>query len=274
MQPPVCCAVSSNENRKSGVKFLLSILLAGTVALATAAEDFSKGFIPGETARYKITWMRLPLAWTEISTDTVTENGTQLIRVRMISRSYKAYNHIYKVDNLTEVIIDPKTALPVRLDIKHDEDGRKKSQLTSFHHDRKIAIFQDRISKDIKVVSIKPDTMEVLSFLYASRIKDLKQLAGKTHTLFVEGKPYSLDLKLHDEDNVRLPDYGKVRCTEVEPVAEFDGLFLRKGKIFFWVSKENHRMVTCVKAKVAVGKITAKLQQVSGTGDPNWDRKK
>ena len=57
------------------------------------------------------------------------------------------------------------------------------------------------------------------------------------------------------------------------PIAEFDGLFLRQGKVFFWVSKENRRMVTWVEAKVPVGKVSVKLREVSGPGDDFWVRK-
>ncbi len=257
------------------MKLIYSILLAGATVLTAAAEDFSSCFVPGERAKYKVSWMKIPLAWSETSVDSVTEEGRKLIRIRMVSKSYKAYAHIYKVDNVTEVILDPKTALPIRLDIQNDEDGRRKSQLTVFHHDKKFAIFMDRISKDIKIVPIKGDTQEILSFLYSARKQDFKQLAAKTHTLFVGDKLYTLDLKIRKEGKkIKLPDYGKVSSTEIEPVAEFDGLFLRKGKIFFWVSEQDRRMVTCIKAKVSVGKITVLLQKVLGPGDDFWSKKK
>ena len=256
------------------MKPLLSILLAGTTVLTAVAEDFSSCFVPGERTKYKVSWMKLPLAWSETSVDSVTEEGRKLIRIRMVSKSYKTYAHIYKVDNITEVILDPKTALPIRLDVLVDEGGRRKSQLTVFHHDKKFAIFRDRINKDIKIVPIKSDTQEILSFLYSARKQDLKQLASKTHTLFSDDKLYALDLKIRKKRKIKLPDYGKVASTEIEPVAEFDGWFLRKGKIFFWVSEKDRRMVTCIKAKVSVGKITVMLQEVSGPGDDFWIKKK
>jgi hypothetical protein len=251
-----------------------AILLAGVLVFSASAEDYSGCFVPGEVARYKVSWMKLPLAWSETSIDTVTENGRDLIRIRMVSKSYKAYAHIYKVDNLTEVIVDPKTALPHRIDVKINEGTIHKSHLTVFHHDKKFATFQDRISKDIKVVPINSDTQEILSFLYSSRRKDLQRLASQTHTLFVDGKLYALDLNIRKEGKIRVPNLGRVPSIEIEPIAEFDGIFLRKGKIIFWVSKQNRRMVTCIKAKVSVGKVTVKLQKVSGPGDDFWTKKK
>jgi len=123
-------------------------------------------------------------------------------------------------------------------------------------------------------VPINDNTQEILGFLYAGRKKDLKQIASQTHTLFVDGKLYGLDLKIKKDKKIKVSDHGKVVSTEIEPIAEFDGWFLRKGKIFFWVSKENRRMVTCIKAKVAVGKVSIKLQNVSGPGDDFWIKKK
>ena len=90
--------------------------------------------------------MGIPLAWSESTTDTVEENGRQLIRFRIVSRNYKAYSYIYKVDNITEVIIDPETALPVRLDVILNEGTIHKSHQTTFLHARKTAVFHDRIN--------------------------------------------------------------------------------------------------------------------------------
>ncbi|RKX40824.1 MAG: hypothetical protein DRP64_12095 [Verrucomicrobia bacterium] len=236
--------------------------------------DFSSCFISGEVSKYKVSWIGLPLAWSRTSIDTITENGRELIRFRMVVENYKAYSYIYKVDDVTEVVIDPKTALPLRLDVILNEGSIQKSHLTTFYHDQGVAVFQDRISKDIREVPIESGTRDIYSFLYSARNRDLATLASQEHTLFVDGKLYELGLKIRKERKIKLPGYGKVECDQIEPIAEFDGIFLRKGKIMFWVSKQNRRMVTCIKAKVAVGKITVKLQEVSGPGDDFWINKK
>jgi len=223
------------------VKFLLITLLAGLASFGVRADDYSECFIPGEISEYKVSWMGLPLAWSKITTETLTEEGRELIRIKMVSKNYKAYTRIYKVDNTTEVILDPKTALPIRLDVRLNEGSRIKSHLTTFYHDKKVAIFQDRITKDIKEVEIHADTKEVLGFLYSVRNQELKILASQTHTLFVDGKLHELNLSIRRDGTIKLPNYGKIPSTEIEPIAEFDGLFIREGKIMFWISKQKRR---------------------------------
>lgn len=247
-----------------------AICLLGSHVAYCETTDFSNCFIPGEVTEYKVSWMGLPLAWSKTSTDTISENGRELIRMRMVSKSRKAYSYIYKVANTTEVIIDPETALPRRMDVVVNEGTIHKSHFTTFNHDKKVAVFQDRISKDTKEVPIKSGTQDIFSFLYSARNQNMESLTNRTHTLFVDGKLYDLDLRIRRNGTIKLRDYGRVPCIEIEPLAEFDGLFLRKGKIMFWVSKQDRRMVTCIKTKVAVGKVTAKLLKVSGPGGDFW----
>jgi hypothetical protein len=252
---------------------LISVLM---VLAATAAwgKDYSGCFFPGEVTDYKVSWMGIPLAWSQSTTETVLENGRELVRIRMVSQTYKPYTHIYKVDDLTEVLIDPETALPVRLELDLQEGSRRKNHSTLFDHANRNAVFIDHEAGTTNMVPIQGDTREILSFLYSVRNENLEMLAQQIHTLFVDGKLYEMGMEIHPDDTIKLANYGKVACTEVEPLAEFDGLFLRQGKIFFWVSKQNRRMVTCVEAKVPVGKVSVKLESVSGPGDDFWVRNK
>lgn len=251
----------------------VSILLLALIAGMARADDLLPCFIPGEVAEYKIYWAHIPLAWATVSTDSIKEEGRDLIRIRMEAQTYKAYTYIYDVNDVTEVIIDPETALPVRLDLVINEGTIHKSQLTTFYHDKKMAIFQDRISKDIREVPMKSNTQELFSFMFSNRYTDLKTFASQHHEVLVNGKLYDVGIKLRGTDEIKLSEYGKVKCTKVEPIADFDGIFIRKGKIFFWISTKDRHMVTCISAKVAVGRITAKLQEVSGPGDDFWTRK-
>ena len=143
-----------------------AILASLLAAATTLAGDYSECFVPGEVVEYKIYWMGIPIAWSKTTTETIEENGRELFHITMIARTYGAYKHIFEVDDKTEVWIDPTTALPVRHDWIINEGSIHKSHLTTFFHDKKIAIFQDRISRDIREIPIEHDTQEIFSFIY------------------------------------------------------------------------------------------------------------
>ncbi len=254
------------------LKWLGSILVSALIVGSAAADDYSDCFVSGEVVEYGIYWLGIPIAWSTTTTETVVEDGRELFHITLIAQTYSAYRHIFEVEDKTEVWIDPATALPVRHDWIINEGSIHKSHLTTFYHDKKIAIFQDRISKDIREVPIESNTQEIFSFIYGSRNADIEELAAQKHRLLVTGKLYDLTIRIKDEDRIKVDEYGKVPSIEIEPIADFDGIFLRKGKVFFWVSKEKRRVVTCIKARVAVGSITAKLQSVSGEGKGFWNK--
>lgn len=256
------------------MKFLFIILWTVGAACGSLAEDFSSCFIPGEVSEYKVTWMGIPLAWSKTTTESIIENERELIRLRMVTKTYKTYSHIYKVDDITEVIIDPVTALPVRLDLILNEGSRKKSHQTFFDHENRTATFHDRLAGTTNSIAIESNTREIMSFLYSMRHVKLEDLSRAVHTVYVDGKIHEMGVGLLKDKRVKLPNYGKVDCNQIEPIAEFDALFLREGKIFFMISKQNRRMVTCIQAKVAVGKISVKLQSVTGPGDDFWIKEK
>lgn len=250
------------------------ILLAGllTMVSAFATNEWSRCLIPGERSFYTASWMGLPLVWSETKVVKTVENEQELISITMITRNYAAYEHIYKVDNRMTALINPKTALPIRFEMVQNEGRVHKNNTTFFDHENGTAVYMDRLTKDIRVEPIRADTRDILSFLYVSRRDKLSELAKQKHTIFSEGKLYELKLKLRKKESISISGHGKITSWEVEPIAEFDGLFIRQGKIFFWISDSDLPMITMIKAKVPVGSITVKLNEVSGTGDPFWDK--
>lgn len=256
-------------------KCLIVSLLCGTAALASDQIDYSNCFIPGEISEYKVSWARFPIGWSRSSTETITEEDRELIKIRMETQSYATYDSFFKVRNLMFVVLDPKTALPLRLDlVKHQGDSHK-SYLTTFDHAAGTAVTIDRLNNTTNTVSILPETREMLTLIYASRNIAIDKLAKEKYSFLSNGETYEITLKVKDTGKIRLSEYGKVPCVELDPVADRKGAELSDAKSTFWVSdsKEDRRMITCVETKVPIGKVRVKLVKVSGAGDDVWIKK-
>jgi len=241
-------------------------------ALSGRAACTNERFVVGEISEYKISWMKIPLAWSKTLTDEVEENGRKLIRIRTISKTYPAYRALYAVDDLRTVWIDPATALPVRQEVLLNEGKVHRNHVTTFDHAAGEAMFVDRVSGTTNRVAIPPDTREILSFLYASRNEDLKIFCAREHRLYSNGKVYPVKLFLRRRKKLKLPRYGKIKSVEIEPATEAEGLFNRTGRIFFWVSEPRRRMITCVRSKISLGWVDVRLQRVLGPGTDLWTR--
>ena len=258
------------------IKYLIASLLCGISALASNQIDYSSCFVPGEVSEYKVSWARFPIGWSRSSTETIIEEGRELVRIRMETRSYSTYDTFFKVNNVMFVVLNPVTALPLRLDLIQHQGDLHKSYLTTFDHAAGKAVSIDRLNNVTNTVSIPPETREMLTLIYASRKSAIEQLPEVTYPLLSNGELYDIQLKIKDSGKIRLSQYGRVASVELDPVADREGAELSDSKSTFWVSKKSRRMITCVETKVPIGKVRVKLQQVSGPGDDFWvkERKK
>jgi len=55
-----------------------------------------------------------------------------------------------------------------------------------------------------------------------------------------------------------------VPCIRNEPAAEFNGLFLRKGKVWLWVSDDDRRVAVKIESEVPVARVRALLSEIRG----------
>ncbi|MDF7806612.1 DUF3108 domain-containing protein [Pontiellaceae bacterium B12219] len=252
------------------IKLLILFLVCSLSALAAEEIDYSDCFVPGEVSQYNVSWAHVPIGWSRSSTETTYEEGRELIRIRMETQTYATYKAFFKVDNVMFVVLDPKTALPLRLDrIQHQGDSHK-SYLTTFDHAAGQAVSINRLNNTTNTVSITPHTREMLSLIYASRRVPIEQLPKETYSLLSNGELFNIQLKVKDTGNIRLSEYGKVASIELDPIADREGADLSDAKTTFWVSKKTRRMITCVETKVSIGKVRVKLESVTGPGDDFW----
>jgi hypothetical protein len=262
------CAANSRGNKL--IKCLITILLYSISALASDQIDYSSSFIPGEVLEYKVSWARLPIGWSRSSTETIIEGDRELIKIRMETRTYSAYNKLFKVNNVMFVVLDPETALPLRLDLIQHQGHSHKSCLTTFDHAAGQAVSIDRLNNSTNIISILPETREMLTVIYASRTVALEKLPTMTYSLLSDGELFDIQLKIKDTGKTRLSEYGKIASVELDPIADREGAELSDAKTTFWVSKETRRMITRVETKVSIGKVRVKLEKVSGPGDDFW----
>jgi hypothetical protein len=63
---------------------------------------------------------------------------------------------------------------------------------------------------------------------------------------------------------MKLPGIGKLDLIQVEPLAKFEGLFVRKGRMWIWLTDDERRIPVLMKSKIPVGSITAVLEKIEG----------
>lgn len=251
------------------VRFLLvfGVLVVQCMTLCAAELPFPIG----EELVYSVSYKGLPVASMTLRTQMDTVEGREVLAFRVRTETYAFFNAFFKVDDLHESLIDPKTLLPIRY-TKNIKEGRYRChEVTTFDFEKKKAHYEHQLNGKKKSYDITPDTRDLISFMYFMRSELLEENSTVSYRLMADEKLYDLILDSSGIDQVSLSSYNtKVPCIRVVPEAMFDGLFVRKGKATVWISRDSRRLMTFAKLKVPFGRVRVKLKSVSGPGEDFW----
>lgn len=228
-------------------------------------------FDVGEEIIYHIYWGVLHVGTSHVTTDWVKNgDGRTLLRIKFESRSNKVLAALYPVEDVQYSLIDPATFLPVTFFKKSRQGRRFYDEVTHFDHAAGKAHWTSLVKGKSRTVDIQPDTRDLISLMYLVRSMEYEVGTALETKVYTDEKIYDLFLKVPRKEVVELDKYGKVASLLFDPEAAFEGLFVRKGKVYVWVSDDARRLCTKITARVPVASVRIQIQEVRGPGDDFW----
>jgi len=263
-----------HRKRHNSLTLLLAAwFLSAASAWADPGRTEPKLWFPvGEKLEYRIFWGVIPVGTSVATTEWVEEGDRKLLAIRFRNRSNKFLDAIYPVDDLIESLIDPETFLPVRFTLKMREGRHHKDEVTTFDYDAGMAHWTSFVRNKTKQYPIDTETRDLVSFMYYMRGQSevFEEEGTREFKVLTDDKIYNLLVKPLKTEKISVGEYGKVEAVRFEPEATFDGLFVRKGKLWLWVSDDERRIVTKAQASIPVASVKIVLDSVSGPGDDFW----
>jgi hypothetical protein len=202
--------------------------------------------------------------WTEL-------DGRKLLAIRTTARTSGIANKIYRVDDFLESIVDPETMLPVRFTKRAKEGRYWTHEITTFDHKNRVAHYESKKSGEKKDYPIDADTRDIISTMYFMRTRPFVVGTKPAYRCMADEKIYDFWVDVLKEEPVELERYGATTSVKVEPIAAFNGLFVRKGRAWFWVSRDQRQFLTKMVASVPIaGQFRVELDEVKGPGQDVW----
>jgi hypothetical protein len=246
---------------------------APPATLAATNSPAQTGWQVGERLNYRLYWGFVPVGTAVVTTEWAEAAGRKLLAIRLRTRSNKVIATVYPVDDVIESLIDPVTLLPARFTKNMSEGNNRYHEVTVFDHAAGVAHWESLLNGRKKEFKIKPDTRDIPSMMYFLRGHRFVPGAREHFEVMADEKIYDLWLNTRKKEPVKLNQYGSVPSILVEPDAAFNGLFVRKGKIWVWISDDPRCLATKVVAVVPVANVRALLCSVEGPGEDFWVRK-
>ena len=264
-------------------KFWLSLLAAAGAGWAAAAPAAPEPpgppwdapppqlwFPVGETVDYDISWGIFTVGKATARAEWLEREGRRLLALTVEGKSNGIVEKLYPVDLFLQTILEPVSFLPLSFEKKSREGRHRAHEITTFDHAAKQGHWRSLLKDKQKDFDIGADTRDLLGLMYWIRKEPVQADEIRTYHVMTDEKMYELILEAGRKEPVTLSGYGKVPCIKMEPKGKFNGMFVRKGRMWVWVSDDPRYTVCRVAASVPVASIKIMLTAVRGPGDDFW----
>ena len=237
--------------------------------------DQAFGFPVGEELTYTLYWGIIPVGHAHVTTSWVDdEAGRRLLHIRGRTLSNKVIGKLYPVNDVVESFVEPDSFLPVRFARNLSEGRTRRHDETVFDFSTLKATYRSFIKDKVREFPIEPDSRDILTFMYYTRRQTFQEETAPKFKVMADDKLYDLTTAAQKTETVRLERYGDIPCLKMEPKAAFEGLFVRKGRMFTWVSTDSRHLLVKAWVDTPFANVKILLEKVHGPGSDFWVRPK
>ena len=215
------------------------------------------------------------IATLELRTDTF--NGKEVWHSLLTAKTTGMADAVFKVHDIYESYIDPKTELPVK-SVRNVREGRyRKYNEVLFDH--KTRADSSILTSDLTGIHITPQGIhDILSCFYWLRNRifpdNSKLIVGEMITILTwfTDELYPIRMKYLGTEDVKTRA-GKIKCLKFNPVTETGRLFKTEEDVSFWFSADKNFLPVKIRFNIFVGAFTVEMVSYEGLVSP-FDYKK
>jgi hypothetical protein len=227
-------------------------------------------FPVGEEIDYYIQWGVFTVGEATAKTAWTNVDGRRLLTLTVEAESNGIVEKIYPVKEFLQTVVDPVTFLPLSFVKKSREGRREHDEITTFDHKTLKGHWYSKKKQKEKHFDIQPDTRDLMGLMYWIRKDPIGPRETRHYEVMTDEKLYELIVEAGKREPVSLQKYGRVKCIKMEPKGKFDGMFIRKGRMWLWLSDDERYAICRVAASVPVASIKIMLKNIRGPGDDFW----
>ncbi len=245
----------------------ISFLLLFLVFTSLNAQNNAVGF--GEkltyTASYNMSGILTDLAEVTMETSAIKTSKATLLRLKCKATTYSKWDSFFKIRDLYESYVNPKTLKPYLYNRDINEGGYYKNMKYTFSHKTKtVKTVQTKKSKWVqkKTVPIGADTKDIISTLYTIRTFDLTNLSSgttKTFTILFDREEVKAKVTYLGKETISTA-LGSKTCHKITLGSANSNTI--NGTL--WLTADDNKIPVYGKFKIPVG--TGELKIKSATG--------
>jgi hypothetical protein len=227
----------------------------------------------GERLTYQIKWGAVDAGVAVLTVkrkEPFGPGGPEVWNVQAQTRSNAFLSMFYEVRDDIKTLIDAQEGFSRSFEMKKNEGSFHGVEQVRFDYEKGVASYtRTKIEEDsekvrTKAIPLPGKLSDPMSCLYYIRGLDLQPGTEQKLTVSTDKKNWVLNLKVLRTEEFYHEKLGNLKALVIEPEAQFQGIFVRKGKMTVWV-EERTKIPLMMKAAVPIGSVTAALIEAEGS---------
>ncbi|MGB1309350.1 MAG: DUF3108 domain-containing protein [Oceanihabitans sp.] len=253
--------------------FLILVLVLSSKAIGQNSA-FQAGEKLSFTAAYNMSGLMTDLAEINMAVREVKTSKATLWRLKCTATTYSKWDNFFKIRDIYESYVSPKTLKPYLYQRDIDEGGHYKFVKYKFSHKtntvkslrrQKSKNFESGFWDRNNTVKITPNTNDIVTTIYKIRTLDLQNTAnGATHTLTIlfDNEETKLSLTMLGKETISTA-IGSKACYKIA-IRINNSDVLKGNNNLLWLTADANKIPVFAKFKVAVGSGELKIKSATG----------
>jgi len=225
------------------------------------------------TASYNMSGLLTDIAQVKMETSEVKTSKSTLLRLKCTAATYKKWDNFFKIRDLYESYVNPKTLTPYLYKRDISEGGYNKFMQYKYNHKSKLVKSLKRKKRkdgtfwDVnKSVKIGASTKDIVSTIYNIRNMDIHKASPgdqQNFTVLFDSKETIITIKYIGKETISTK-IGSKECYKLAISIKGSDILKGNNDNLLWLTADANKIPVYAKFKIAVGNGELKIQSASG----------
>jgi hypothetical protein len=249
----------------------LTYLLIFILTLNVSAQN--NAIAPGEklvyTASYNMSGILTDIAQVTMQTSSVKTSKATLLRLKCTAATYSKWDNFFKIRDLYESYVNPKTLTPYLYKRDINEGSYYKYMKYTFSHKTKtVKSVQKKKNNQVenKNITIHSGTKDIVTTLYKIRLFDYKNMSigtRKSLTIIFDRKEVKGQITYLGKETISTA-IGRKECYKLAVGSNQTNVLQGKNSNFVWLTADENKILVYGKFKIPVGNGELKIKSATG----------
>lgn len=220
------------------------------------------------TASYNMSGILTDIAQVTMETSPVKTSKATLLRLKCTAATYSKWDNFFKIRDLYESYVNPKTLTPYLYNRDINEGSYFKAMKYTFSHKTKtVKSIQTKRNNNVenKTISIGNSTKDIVSTLYNIRLFDFESMSKgqrQSFTILFDRKETKAQITYLGKETISTA-IGKKECYKLA-IGSSEAVLQGSNSNLLWLTADANKIIVYGKFKIPVGNGELKIKSASG----------